>query len=376
MVPEDSVALQLRFREHEGGDEPPDVDAFARRGPRSTEPPLDAGALAAASSSDRAEPIGVLPNGTRLAPNTPFVMFFRHTGHGIPAPGSGGVAPLDLSSWSLSPTVFGWLASVTPPRRGALRSRAAWIAAACLPLVLSAEAMAAPRPVPPPVQVPEPGSASEASPEPQADDRPDSAASEPTTSEAAEPVPSETALEPVPPPAPMPALEGGPALDQATIDAAWEGVDGYDVELELKGGGTMRGRVGAVQRDTFTLIQAATGAVLVMPKSGVVSLRVRTPAALPARNGVGALAGGGVLTAVGSPVFITGVTFLALCPSCTSLHLPMLLIGGTAIGAGIPLLVRGARDRRAYREALQERALSPVVLRTPHGWTGGLRFRF
>jgi hypothetical protein len=385
MVPEDSIALRLRFREREGSPEPPDLDAFRR----STPPPV--AAFERRSDPRTAEPlarprsereVGVLASGGRLGPSAPFVMFFRHTAYGIPALGTDPSEALgDLESWSLRPTVFGWLASVPAPRRGPSRSRAAWIVAACLPLVLPAEALAAPRREPAPVQVPAPpGAGSEASTEPEggteATPGTDPEASPDTTPPEGVPIDPTTDLPPVPPPSPTPALEAGSEVDQATVDAAWEGVDGFDVELELKGHRVMQGRIGAVQRDTFTLIQAKTGAVLVLPKSGVLSLRVRTPPPLPTKTGTGALVGGGILTAVGTPVFITGLTFIGICPSCASIHLPMLLVGGAALGAGIPLLVRGGRARRAYQEAMQERALAPVVLRTPHGWTGGLRFRF
>lgn len=296
------MELRLRFREHDGVNEPPDVEAFVRR--RSS----------------------IEPDAER--------------------------------------------ATVPTPRSGSLRSRAAaWSVAVGLSIVLPGEVMAAPRPELPPVQVPDPerDPGSEAAPEPASE-------TEPEEDPAATYDPSETP--PVSLPAPAPALDSPSSVDQATIDAAWEGVDGFDVELELKGGGSMRGHVGAVQADTFTLIQAKTGAVLVLPKSSVVSLRVRTPPPLPTNNGGGALAGGAVLTTLGAPVFITGVTFLAVCSSCTALHVPMLLLGGGALGGGIPLLVRGARQRRAYNDAMQERALAPVVFRTPHGWTGGIRFRF
>lgn len=358
------MELRLRFRDHDGVDGPPDVEAFLRRtGPVSIEP-----------RDEPDEPIGVLASGERLDPEAPLVVFFRRVDYVIPAPGVIDPHALpELSSWSLRPTVFGWLATVPSPRSPSLRARAAaWIVAACLPIVVPAEVMAAPRPELPPVQVPDPerGPGSEAASEP-----------EPASEAGPDEVPSATYdpsdTPPVSLPAPAPALDSGASdVDQATIDAAWEGVDGFDVELELKGGGSMRGRVGAVQADTFTLIQSKTGAVLVLPKSSVVSLRVRTPPPPPASNGGGALAGGGVLTALGTPVFITGVTFLAICPSCTPIHVPMLLLGAGALGGGIPLLVRGARQRRAYNEAMHERALSPVVFRTPHGWTGGIRFRF
>lgn len=377
MVPTDPVALCLRFREPEPELESPPVEAFHRA------PPSVGDARLPRSAAE----VGVLAGG-RQAPRAPIVVFFQHAGYGIPAitTGQGDGLP-DLASWSVRPTVFGYLASVSAaPRRGPLRSRAAWVVAACLPLVLPAEAAAASRPTivaaapakskPPtqaPVVPPPPGADGDA--EPSDDPAPvDLAPVEPVAEAPVEPA-DVAPVEPVPPT--TAALQsGGDALDPAVVDAAWEGVDGFDVELELKGGGRMSGRVGAVQRDTFTLIQAKTGAVLVLPKSGVVSLRVRVAGPVPAKSGTGSIVGGGILTAVGAPVFVSGVVFLGLCPSCGYIHLPLLIIGGAALGGGIPLLVRGTRARRKYQEAVQQRGLAPVVARTPHGWSGGLRFRF
>ena len=283
MLPPDSVALCLRFREPDVSDEPPDVKAFERRArpqPALTEAlsevararPESAGAVAVDSEeSERGEAIGVVARGGSLGPQTPLVMFLRHIGYGIPAPHVCGDGLPDLGSWSLRPTMFGWLASVPPPppRSERQRSRVAWIVAACLPLVLPAEVAAAPRPQRPPVQVPEPsasGTASEPGDEAPAEPRSGSdagAATEPAPADVSTEEPVDSAVDPpVALPAPAPALDGVSDVDQATIDAAWEGVDGFDVELRLKGGSNMRGRVGAVQRDTFTLIQATTGAVL------------------------------------------------------------------------------------------------------------------
>ena len=147
--------------------------------------------------------------------------------------------------------------------------------------------------------------------------------------------------------------------------------------LELRGGSSMTGRVGAVQRDTFTLIESGTGTVRVLPKSGVVSLRVYVPPPIPEKTGTGLLVGGGILSAMGTPVFITGAVILGTCPSCAYIHLPMLLIGGAALGAGIPMIVKGAKRRGLYNRAIEERRLTPVIGRTRHGgWSGGLRFQF
>jgi len=373
MAPTDEVALRLRFREHHSPTDAPDVAAFLR-----------------GSSSDvpeRREPreIGVRPGRRPLQPDAPLVIFFQYASHGIPAL-EREPTPLDTSSWTVRPTAFGYLARVprTPP--GFLRSRATWVVAACLPLVMPLVAEAAPSKATPAIQKPqenasvpdapdaEPGSETDTSPDPVAG----AGAETGTTADPATRTPDPTAYEvrsDTPPP-PPPVVNPKTAPNPAILDAAWEGVDGFEVELELKGHQKMRGRVGAVQRDTFTLIQSKTGAVLVLPKSGVLTLRVRTPPSLPDRNGTGLLIGGGILTGISAPVFISGLTFIGLCPSCTSLHLPMLLIGGAGLSGGIPMLVRGSRFRKAYHEAVKERGLMPVAFRTRDGWTGGLRFRF
>lgn len=339
------AALDLRFREADDGEATPDVDAFA---PRRREVP------------------------TRM-PSTSVRVFFQHAGYGIPELHAG-ERPLDLASWSLRPTAFGFLAQIDPPR-GRAPARTAWVLGAFLPLVIATEVAAAAAPTtvqrPKKVTTPDPPPLPETPPEPPP---------EPT-----EETPPETLTEAPPevPPTADPFV--GPArpptveLDERAIrDAAWEGVDGFDVELTLKGGDKMSGRIGAVQRDTFTLIQEDTGAVLVMSKSGVRSLRVRiekqTP--VPVRTGTGALVGGGILTAIGTPVFISGLVFVAVCGSCVSLHLPMLMIGGAALGGGIPLIVRGSRLRDKYRAALLQRGLSAYLGPTRQGWGGGLRFRF
>jgi hypothetical protein len=365
----ESGELELRFREHDHTDEPPNIEAFARPSARIPKALLQA----------HPEPIGVW-GGRRLPPRAPLKIFFRYAGYGVPKIGAGSGLP-DRSSWSVRPTLFGYLATVTERREPSRPSRA-WIVAACLPLALGGEAMAAPEREPPPVQraekgvsVPDPSGpdvepANDASVDPF--DHASDADAEPMPASAAERESTQDA-KPVPREAPA-ASPFGP--DRALVDAAWEGVDGFAVVLMLKGGREMRGLVGAVQRDTFTLIEAGTGTVLVLPKSGVVSLRVHVPSPPPEKNGTGLIVGGSILGGVGSPIFLSGLVFLGVCPSCTSLHLPLLLIGAAGLGAGIPMLARGMKKRKLYNEAMRERALSPMVSRNPYGWTGGVSFRF
>jgi hypothetical protein len=353
-------ALELRFRGPGPDDGPPDVSAFCKRAGAGT-PLLYA----------PPEEVGVLPGRRPLGERTPLVIFFQHRDYGIPAIVDAAIGP-SVAAWNVRRMVPGYLACL--PR--ARRARATWVVSACLPVALVGEAAAAPsdkattiqrpktpssRPVvevetPPPVE-PEPPV------EPPTDAPPDPDSPLATEGDAVD----------TPPPAPP----EPPKNDAAIVDAAWEGVDGFDVELKLRGGIRMRGRVGAVQRDTFTLIQAESGAVLVLAKSSVASLRVRTAPKVPERTGGGLIAGGVVMTTVAVPTFIAGVVFLGICPSCMKIHLPLIIIGGGLLGGGIPMLVRGTALRRKYLRALDQNQLTPVVGRTPYGgWTGGLRFRF
>src|SRR5262245_15327830 len=123
MAPSDSLALQLRFREHEHSLEPPDVDAF-RCTPVSP---------ALARPAGRDEEVGVLAGASRpLRPSSPIVVFFQHAGYGIPA--IAGAELPDVACFRMQPALSGYLARVPRGRSRALGSRAAWVVAACLPL--------------------------------------------------------------------------------------------------------------------------------------------------------------------------------------------------------------------------------------------------
>ena len=380
---DDPVILRLRTTGHAEHGQAPPVDAFCGPGRR-------------AGTQDAA----VIGRGQ--AERDSVVVFFRHAAFGIPPLSLTAVAETepDFESWRLRPTVFGYLAEV--PRTGVRapsRARVAWVVAAGLSLVapVHAQAMVAPAPVQRPKTVvpnapketeegkPDPSETATEDPadpvtEDPATDGGDDEPTPPTLPEATEDTDGtdepEASAE-APPPAPNTANMADPfGLDATTRDAAWQGVDGFDVVVVLKGGSKVRGRVGAVQRETFTLIEHETGIIRVLPKSGVRALRVWTPPPVPVNNGTGLLVGGGILTGIGTPVFVSGVAFLAVCPSCIGLHLTLLVLGGGALAGGIPMLVKGTRQRRAYREAVEKRNLMPVVSRSRYAWTGGVRFRF
>lgn len=357
-------ALPLRFRDHAVPLDAatPDLAAFLR---------------APAEDAPTDDALGVLPGRGPADPDGPLVVFFQQPDFGIPAPGYDHRLP-DLAAWNIRTETSGWIATVPPPTRAPGPRRAVQVLAGCLALALPTHADAAPAPTPV-VQKP---TASATTAEPARKPAPATATAATPPALPPEPEPQPVAVEPAPAPAvtPPPVVTPPPPVAPVrdpVADAAWAGVVGIDVVLGLKGGKVLRGRVGAVQLDTFTLINRADGQILVIPKSSVTSLRAYIPPPLPTKNGTGLIAGGSVLTALGVPVFITGVTFLAICPSCTYLHLPMLIVGGGALGAGIPMISRGIQRRTAFQRAVQEHQLSPMVTRTPYGgWSGGLQLRF
>jgi hypothetical protein len=315
----------------------------------------------------------------------PLVVFFEHPTYGIPAiPATGLATGLpDLDAWRVQPTRFGYVAAVAGARsRGRGRwSRAVWTMAACVPLtVLSTAARAEAPPEPVKVRAPTIPPPPSRSVGPEEDVAPDEGPADGETTPDAEPAPEVASESEVAPPVPNcvdPGVSSPMPSTAAVLDAAWEGVVGYDVVLTLASEQKIAGRITAVQDVTFTMIDRENGVVRVMRKVDVDQLRVNVPGPLPKKDGTGLLAGGGVLMAVGSPVFLSGVVFLGVCPSCTYFHVPMLLVGGAAIGAGIPMLVRGTRRRQAANAARDGRWLpTPTISATRHGWTGGLRLRF
>jgi hypothetical protein len=181
-----------------------------------------------------------------------------------------------------------------------------------------------------------------------------------------------------------PTADVSPPPEQASLDAAWQGVEGYDVKIVLDDGTAYTGRVSALQKNTFTLIDYDGGIVRVIPKATVRDLRVRIPGEtiypppdLPEQTGSGLIAGGVLLTVLGAPVFLSGLVIFAIEPSATGLTLPLLLTGGAGLGSGIPMLVVGSRRRRAYQRALNERNRpTPTLGFTRHGWTAGVSLRF
>ncbi|MBK6919552.1 MAG: hypothetical protein IPH07_19315 [Deltaproteobacteria bacterium] len=350
-----SLSLRLRARVSTAGE--PDIAAFCGR-PRAAEP------CVVIRPADAAGPASVS-------------LFVATVAASIPAPDRA-PAPPPIDAWHVRAHVHGHLAHVQlhgGGRRVARRRRAPWLVAACLPLSLAAEAIAAPaagvqRPkLPASPTLPEASEAAATPTVPTTDAAIASDAPSDVPADGEDPVGvAEAPTDATPVPAPAPA--------SSVVDAAWEGVDGFDVDVQLVGGGRKRGIVGAVQHETFTLIEHDTGEVFVMRKDAIAGLRVHRPKPVPTATGGGLIAGGVVLDVLGAPLFISGVVLLGVCPSCVGLYLPLTIVGAASLGAGIPITIRGARQRRKYLRAMQEHGLAFGVAPTREGWSAGLRVRF
>ncbi|MEZ4451013.1 MAG: hypothetical protein R3B09_16140 [Nannocystaceae bacterium] len=388
-------ALDLRLGEAEVPLAPADVAAFAR--------PLRARGAAAERATDDLEPrdealddalaadrlliacaaladgalLLELPTDARLLP------LDADGGWPIPAPqGDSGAddleAPTDLlalGTWSIEPVSEAMIA-IAPARGPGAGWRSLVVAAVSLPLVLGAgEVWAAPA-------VQRPKSASEApaaasTPAPEAPPAAPELPSEPSESgEAADAPEAERLDAAAPEDAPPPA---GPP------ERHLQAMRGQEVSIVLAGGGRRKGRLVDVQGATILFVDySADGKIVEVPKAEIMEVRglvaYDRPAGVPdprLPDGRGSLIGGGVAVGVGAPFFLASVVLGGFCPSCISVTLPLLVPGLVGLGAGIPLLVRGARRRRISREsAFKVARVTPSAAPVRGGWTGGLTLRF
>lgn len=198
---------------------------------------------------------------------------------------------------------------------------------------------------------------------------------------AATPAPAPTAASAETLPAPAVRPQGPtPLSPERTLQAILEAMKGQEAILFARGG-TITGRVIGFDGDFVIMIDYEhDGKIAMIPKSDVLDVRGKIKKAPPADmpDGTGALAGGGVLVALGSPLMLSGLVFLGIIPSSGVVYLPQVIPAAVLLGAGIPLLVRGTRQRRAYRAAHAGIAsrISPSFGPARGGWTGGLTLRF
>lgn len=369
------IALDLRARPRELPDAPPAIADFARP-LRPFAPPrddLDHDRLLLHSAA-LADGALMLPAAARprLIP-----LFDLATAAPIPTPDPEAAAPrpapLPLDDWALQPAVRGHIALDWPSASAGARRLA--VAAVTLPFFAGPAAHAAEpapavqRPTAAPAVAPAIAPAARAEPE----DMPQ---------EAAEPPPPSPTSAP-PPPAPSDGLVRGEGSIPAVF---WQAMKGQEVVL-LLASGRRPGRLVAVDADSILFVDYLDdGKLRVVPKDRVLELRgaigtAGRPALTADLAGVptgNARLGWGIaMTVAGSPLLLTGVVIGLIAPSATSITLPTFLPGAILLGAGIPLIVSGTRQRRAYQRRLLGLArLTPGFSATRRGWSGGLTLRF
>ncbi len=190
-------------------------------------------------------------------------------------------------------------------------------------------------------------------------------------------------------PQPTPPAESTESAGQGVPESMWQAMKGLQVKLIMPQG-VRSGRLAAVDGPTIVFIDSDGGRLYSVPKLQVMELRgvveesstlaSGRPVGVPDPNlpsGGGLIAGGTVATVVGTPFFISAILVGAFCSSCTSVTLPLLAPGLIGLGAGIPMLIFGARRRKAWNRSKYDLArLSPGVSGTGQSWTGSLTLRF
>jgi hypothetical protein len=183
------------------------------------------------------------------------------------------------------------------------------------------------------------------------------------------------------------ALEGPSVQPTVTEELSpeliWDSVAGEQVQLTLSDGTSVRAKLLGHEGALLVLARADDGLVVSLPKERVARIQVDTSSGarrasgpmgpIPA-DGTGLLVGGSLLTIAASPVLITGMFFLGYSPGFS---MAFILPGLAGLGGAIPMLVIGAKRKKAYRSWMIRHTFSASVTPTPRGgWTGGLRLRF
>jgi len=368
------MGLELRFTEAETSLAPPDLAAFAAVGQL-----VHVLLREQAADHDDISPLGDLAAASIIASRLRIVdaepararapVFVSQRHWPIP-PISPARATPTPGAFALADHTHGHFAWPQPQRRPS-RVGAALVLAACIPMFLPNTAAAQQPTASPATPMIPPAPAAAATPGPRPPPpttavAPDWDAPATTTATGAQPNLQAVLYA-------MKGLEAVVYISGRKITGRIIGVDGGFVMMVDE---DHNGKIAMIPKEQITDVRGKVGGAT----SGRTKLSEAELAALPP-DGIGLLAGGGILTALGGPLFVSGVVFVAIAPSFTPLWMPQLLPALVFLGAGIPMLVTGSRRRRAYQESLYgsrlSQRLSPSFARTPGGgWTGGLSLRF
>jgi hypothetical protein len=174
-------------------------------------------------------------------------------------------------------------------------------------------------------------------------------------------------------------------------DELWAAVRGARVEITIRAGTILTGIVLTQAGDEIAIARDPDGTVARVPKHMISRLRVlRMPNGRSAsvwdrdepdasdgrpQEGEGAAIAGAVLTITAGSMMLTSA-FLTSITGSIYYGFPLMIIGSSLLGPGIPLLAWGAAQSEERRQWDREHDFSVSLGPTRGGFSGGLRFRF
>lgn len=206
--------------------------------------------------------------------------------------------------------------------------------------------------------------------------------------------------QPVSPPPSAPAVVvPPPRVDEdlsLTGMAVWTGLLGKPIELAMKNGQTLEGRIIAQSAVDLACARLSDGTLVAVPKAEIAGVSLLpgvppTPSSdrqlsdgqlsdRPTRDGRGLRAGGIITVTVGSVGALAGTALLAVIPYALFISLPTLVPGLAMVGGGVAMLVSASKKRKAFNQAwgipTANVQLTPTVSGSRHGGQAGLILRF
>jgi hypothetical protein len=214
------------------------------------------------------------------------------------------------------------------------------------------------------------------------DETAEEASDEPSQEGAEQPVPE--ALPPEPPFIVSPAVVGPHPLSYEG-DALWKAVRGARVEVTLKGNKVIQGTILTQAGDEMAIAREPDGTVTRVPKHLVRRLRVigvvsgsggsaSIEETGPPPKGDGPAIAGAILTIMGTS-FMTTSAVISLAGGYYY-GVPLLYLGSSMLGPGIPLLAVGIKQQVKFAEWEEANDLRLGFGVSPKGVSAGLSFRF
>lgn len=204
---------------------------------------------------------------------------------------------------------------------------------------------------------------------------------------------AEPALAAEPPAAPIEGPAPPPIQDSQTEHPAaiWDSLRDRQVVLSMADGTAFRGTVLGVNEGVLVCARESDGLMVMVNAAEVTAVHVENLANAPTtprpQNGQAMIVFGSIATAIGGVLTVAGAWVGASCATddsyyysgtyiCPYYSLPIGAVGVANLAAGIPLLAVGLRKRAAAREAATPTMSAFVLPNRSGGVMGGVGIRF